>query len=63
MLFAVVLYELLLGDSGRVVTKEALDQIRLRSNRLSDGASLAAYNGEESRRADSDNKEAEIWHG
>ncbi|KAF9444826.1 aquaporin-like protein [Macrolepiota fuliginosa MF-IS2] len=61
MLFAAVLYEMLLSDSGRIVTTEALIQIRLRSNRLSKGMGPTSFDGEESGSVESRSKEAEIW--
>jgi len=57
------LYETLLSDSGRVVTAEALNQMRLRSNRLSEGMSPTSFDGEESGSVENRSKEAEIWDG
>ncbi|KAF5359549.1 hypothetical protein D9756_003401 [Leucocoprinus leucothites] len=45
MLVAAMLYEFLLSDSGRVVTAEALEQIRVTSHHISENTSLVESTG------------------
>ncbi|KXN89102.1 Putative aquaporin-7-like protein 3 [Leucoagaricus sp. SymC.cos] len=61
MLFAALVYEMFLGDSRRVVTIEALNQMRVMSNRITESDSSVPYNREKGTKVEEVMKEMELW--